>query len=216
MSMTLQATETAAYQASPAVQSPNPLAAIIPQVTSSLQQLAPAIAETQVNMQNLLAKVTAALEASEKRNRELEARLAAEEAARKADNLAHKAELDSLKSLFATDHADRIALGKDIAALKDQTKYIRPAFKMLAATGGPFLELDYPGKAEDVAQRKPILEAELAKVRLAIKQELEIPAKMRRHHIPTLESRARSLEMEARRLAVFEAREGKTQEPPCP
>ena len=211
MSMTLQATQTATQQTSTAIQPLSPMATLIPQVTASLQQLAPAIAETQVNMQNLLAKVTAALEASEKRNRELEASLAAEKAAREADKVAFTAKFDGLERLIDANRKDREQLEKDIAALKDQTKYIRPALKKLAATGGPFLELDYPGKADDVAQRKPILTAEVAALQEVIKTASS-------RAVAAYHARQSLIELSAeeRRIAAFEAREGKTQEPPCP
>ena len=199
MSMTMQATQTATQQTS---QSPNPIATLIPQVTASLQQLAPAIAETQVNMQNLLAKVTAALEASEQARRETADALAKEKAAREADKVAFTAEITSLKKLIDTNHEDRLRLGSRVSALEGQTKYIRPVFKKLAATDRRYIELDYPGKADDVAQRKPILTAEVAALRKLIKH----------RGIPALRARQSliALSAEERRIAAFEAREGKT------
>ena len=181
--------------------------ALIPALTSSLAQLQPVMAQTQESLQGLVAKVTDALARSEERGRKLEAELIAEKSHHAADKAAYEQRFKAQEALIDTMQKAMEAMQKRMTTLEGQTKYIRPAVKAMVTYGAKsFIELDYPGKNEDVALRNPVLQAQITSNK-QISRDGKSPGGR-----ADLNKALESLEVEAARIAAFEAREGKSKE----
>jgi len=179
---------------------------LVPVITSSLAQLAPAMAETQEKMQVLVDTTSEALTRAEERNTKLEEELIASKAQHAADKAAAEAQAKAMQQMLQTLQTNFAALTMRVSQLEEErTKYLRPAIKTLVIHHG-HVDLDYPGKGGDLAVRLPELAKEIDDLE-TLRAETLRRGGLARVRIQGIDSKLGNKQAELARIVAYQEKE---------